>query len=70
MVAVQRLHGFVVEDADLLDRGDGGRQFTEKRVCQENCVNGYVRISRLEPVCQIVWQIDICCKRFLFVRRV
>ena len=29
MVAVQRLHGFVVEDADLLDRGDDGRQFTE-----------------------------------------
>ena len=26
MVAVQRLHGFVVEDADLLDRGDDGRQ--------------------------------------------
>ena len=24
------------------------------RACQENCVNGYVRISRLEPVCQIV----------------
>ena len=22
-------HGFVVEDADLLDRGDNGRQFTE-----------------------------------------
>ena len=29
------------------------------RACQENCVNGYVRISRLEPVCQIVWQIDL-----------
>ena len=26
VVAVQRLHGFVVEDADLLDRGDDGRQ--------------------------------------------
>ena len=35
------------------------------RVCPKNCVNGYVRISRLEPVCQIVWQIDICCKKFL-----
>ena len=32
--------------------------------CPKNCVNGYVRISRLEPVCQIVWQIDICCKKF------
>ena len=30
--------------------------------CQENCVNGYVRISRLEPVCQIVWQIDLPLK--------
>ena len=65
VVAVQRLHGFVVEDADLLDRGDDGRQFTEMRVCPKNCVNGYVRISRLEPVCQIVWQTDICYKRFL-----
>ena len=65
VVAVQRLHGFVVEDADLLDRGDDGRQFTEMRVCPKNCVNGYVRIRRLEPVCQIVWQIDICCKKFL-----
>ena len=34
----------------------------EKRACQENCVNGYVRISRLEPVCQIVWQIDLLLK--------
>ena len=59
MVAVQRFHGFVVEDADLMDRGDDGRQFTEMRVCPKNCVNGYVRISRLEPVCQIVWQIDL-----------
>ena len=32
------------------------------RACQENCVNGYVRISRLEPVCQIVWQIDLLLK--------
>ena len=24
--------------------------------------NGYVRISRLEPVCQIVWQIDLPLK--------
>ena len=33
-----------------------------KGACQENCVNGYVRISRLEPVCQIVWQIDLPLK--------
>ena len=64
MVAVQRLHGFVVEDADLLDRGDDGRQFTEMRVCPKNCVNGYVRISRLELVCQIVWQIIFAAKSF------
>ena len=32
------------------------------RACQENCVNGYVRISRLEPVCQIVWQTDLPLK--------
>ena len=32
------------------------------RACQENCVNGYVRISRLEPVCQIAWQIDLPLK--------
>ena len=32
---------------------------TMKGACQENCVNGYVRISRLEPVCQIVWQTDL-----------
>ena len=35
---------------------------TNYRACQENCVNGYVRISRLEPVCQIVWQIDLPLK--------
>ena len=35
---------------------------TSKGACQENCVNGYVRISRLEPVCQIVWQIDLLLK--------
>jgi len=33
-----------------------------RRACQENCVNGYVRISRLEPVCQIVWQTDLPLK--------
>ena len=36
--------------------------FYISRACQENCVNGYVRISRLEPVCQIVWQTDLPLK--------
>ena len=35
---------------------------TSPRACPKNCVNGYVRISRLEPVCQIVWQIDLLLK--------
>ena len=38
-----------------------GRTIT-KRACQGKCVNGYVRISRLEPVCQIVWQTDLPLK--------
>ena len=33
-----------------------------ERACPKNCVNGYVRLSRLEPVCQIVWQIDLLLK--------
>ena len=33
-------------------------QYRLVRPCQGKCVNGYVHISRLEPVCQIVWQID------------
>ena len=39
-------------DARIFSKGNGNMR---KRACQENCVNGYVRISRLEPVCQIVW---------------
>ena len=34
----------------------------QEGVCPKNCVNGYVRINRLEPVCQIVWQIDLLLK--------
>ena len=29
-------------------------ELLDNRACPKNCVNGYVRISRLEPVCQIV----------------
>ena len=46
-------------DARIFSKGNGNMR---KRACQENCVNGYVRISRLEPVCQIVWQIDLPLK--------
>ena len=35
------------------------RKERKGRPCQEKCVNGYVCISRLEPVCQIVWQTDL-----------
>ena len=42
-------------DCDVLIEKKTGDEGLSRRACQENCVNGYVRISRLEPVCQIVW---------------
>ena len=38
-------HGFVVEDADLLDRGDDGRQFTEMLLCGLILCNNLERLA-------------------------